>query len=360
LGRYDVSIVTSGHDVADARLHREVAALCRAGLTVEVLGLGDAGNAPPGSAARTRPRGGLRQRAVAAAVTPWRARGRVLICLDPDIVPSAMARRLAGRRVVVDVHEDYLALLTDRPWAHGPAGAVGRALARLSTRLAAHADLTVVADDHVPPSTARHRIVVKNLPDPSMLPAPKPRDPAPRAVYIGDIRGSRGLFTMLRAIEAADDWSLDLVGPVAPSDRAALDTWLAHSLAADRVRLHGRLEPRQAWSLAEGAWAGLALLDATPAYNSAVPTKVYEYLACGLAVVSTPLPAMRAVLDDARAGAFVADAAEAARVLTDWAENPSTVDELAANAIAWSRKGEHNLLPYDDLAAHVAALARRA
>jgi hypothetical protein len=69
---------------------------------------------------------------------------------------------------------------------------------------------------------------------------------------------------------------------------------------------------------------------------------------------------MRAVLDDARAGAFVADAAEAAAVLTDWAENPSTVDELAANAIAWSRNRQHDLLPYDDLAAHVAALARRA
>jgi glycosyltransferase involved in cell wall biosynthesis len=358
LRRYDVSIVTSGHDVADARLHREVAALRRAGLTVEVLGLGDARNAPPGSAARTRPRGGLRQRAVAAAVTPWRARGRVLICLDPDIVPSAMARRLAGRRIVVDVHEDYLALLTDRPWAHGAAGAVGRALARLSTRLAAHADLTVVADHHVPPSTARHRIVVQNLPDPSMLPAPKPRDAAPRAIYIGDIRGSRGLFTMLRAIEAATAWTLDLVGPVAPSDRPALDAWLAQSPAAERVRLHGRLEPRQAWSLAEGAWAGLALLDETPAYSSAVPTKVYEYLACGLAVMSTPLPAMRAVLDGARAGAFVSDAAEAARVLTDWAENPACVDELAANGLAWSRERAQDFLPYDELARHVAALAR--
>ncbi|MDQ1679255.1 MAG: hypothetical protein QOI42_114 [Frankiaceae bacterium] len=356
--RYDVSIVTSGHDVADARLHREVAALRRAGLTVEVLGLGDARNAPPGSAARTLPRGGLRGRAVAAAVTPWRARGHVLICLDPDIVPSAMARRLAGRRVVVDVHEDYLALLTDRPWAHGPAGAVGRALARLSTRLAAHADLTVVADDHVPPATARHRIVVQNLPDPSMLPAPRPRDAAPRAIYIGDIRGSRGLFTMLRAIEAGPAWSLDLVGPVAPSDRPALDAWLAQSPAAGRVRLHGRLEPRQAWSLAEGAWAGLALLDDTPAYSSAVPTKVYEYLACGLAVLSTPLPAMRAVLDGASAGAFVSDAAEAARVLTDWAETPACVDELAANGLAWSRERAQDFLPYDELARHVAALAR--
>jgi hypothetical protein len=36
-----VTVLTSGHDVADARLHREVAALRRAGLRVEVLGLAE-------------------------------------------------------------------------------------------------------------------------------------------------------------------------------------------------------------------------------------------------------------------------------------------------------------------------------
>jgi len=34
-GGYDVSLVTSGHDVADARLHRLVAALTDSGLTVD-------------------------------------------------------------------------------------------------------------------------------------------------------------------------------------------------------------------------------------------------------------------------------------------------------------------------------------
>ncbi|MGR6997932.1 hypothetical protein ACU686_07245 [Yinghuangia aomiensis] len=47
----DISIVSSAHDVADARLHRTAAALLRAGMTVEVIGLGDAPAAPraPGS-----------------------------------------------------------------------------------------------------------------------------------------------------------------------------------------------------------------------------------------------------------------------------------------------------------------------
>ena len=44
--RPDVSVVSTGHDVADARLHRICAALLRRGLSVEVVGLGTAVGGP--------------------------------------------------------------------------------------------------------------------------------------------------------------------------------------------------------------------------------------------------------------------------------------------------------------------------
>ena len=353
-----MSVVTSGHDVADARLHREVAAFQRAGLSVEVLGLGDAANAPPGVAARTRPRPGLVGRAVSALASPWRARGRVLVCLDPDVLPSASVRRLTGRRVVADVHEDYVALLKDRRWARGTAGRVAQALARGATRLAARADLTVVADDHLPPMTGRERLVVRNLPDTALLPEPSEPAATPRALYVGDLRASRGLFTMLEAIERAPGWGLDLVGPVSAVDQQRVDEWRASSPAADRVRFHGRLEPRAAWELARGAWVGLALLDRTPAFEAAVPTKLYEYLACGLAVIVTPLPRMVDIVEASSAGAVVTDAPEAAATLTSWATARS---ELTTRREAGSRwwAAQAGGSPYDALAARVKALSRR-
>ena len=116
---------------------------------------------------RTWARGGLVARAVRAVTLPWRAAGRVLLVLDPDVllgaVPVAALRR---RRVVADVHEDYAALLRDRPWARGPVGALARALVAAATRAAGRVHLTVVADEHVPPhaSAARRRLVVPNTP----------------------------------------------------------------------------------------------------------------------------------------------------------------------------------------------------
>ena len=333
----DVSLVTSGHDVADARLHRLVAALTDSGLTVEVIGLGDPATAPASASdVRTRPRRGPRGRLADAVTGPWRARGRVVVVLDPDAVPSAWLRRLTGRRLVVDVHEDYSALLDDRSWAHGVAGGIARAGTSLATSLARRADLTVVADKHVPPGDARRRLVLRNLPYGDYLPAPAEPDPEPRALHVGDLRRTRGLFDMVEALAAAPGWTLDLVGPVAPADADDLDRRLAAADVAGRIRLHGRRPPHEAWALARGAWVGLSLLQDTPAFRDAVPTKVYEYLACGLAVVATPLPRQAELVAQTGAGVVVANPAAAAAALTAYSDGPALLAAHRTAARAWT------------------------
>jgi glycosyltransferase involved in cell wall biosynthesis len=358
----DVTIATSGHDVADARLHRLAVAFGRAGLTVEVLGLGDAADGPDGAAVRTRARGTLLGRARTALEYARGARGRVLIAVDPDVLVAA--RAIAHRRaaVVADVHEDYAALLRDRDWATGPAGAAGRLVAALATRAARGSDLVLVADEHVPPRDAPHRLVVRNLPDLGMLPSPRDAGPVPRAVYVGDVRPSRGLWTMLDAIADAPGWELDIVGPTPGSARADLDRRLGGRALAGRVRVHGRQPPVRAWQLARGAWCGLALLDDTPAFHDALPSKLYEYLGCGLPVVVTDLPRQAGVVTGAGVGAVVPTgpgaAAATARVLRAWSAAPAALGDLHAAAVAWR---DENLPadPYREAAEAVAALVRR-
>jgi hypothetical protein len=354
---FDVSLVTSGHDVADARLHRLVAALTDAGLTVEVVALGDASAAPPSaSRVRTHPRAGMGARLRDALVGPWQAQGRVIVVVDPDAVPSAWLRRLAGRRIVVDVHEDYAALLRDRSWAHGVMGALARVGVGASTALARRADLTDVADAHVPPGDAAHRLVLRNLPYGGYLPEPGPRGAEPRALHVGDLRRSRGLFDMVEAIAGAPGWSLDLVGPVAASDEADLRERLGQSDVAGRVRLHGRRPPAQAWELARGAWVGLSLLHDTPAFHDAVPTKIYEFLQCGLAVVVSPLPRQAALVEESGAGVVVADAAGAATALRAYADDPGLLERHRAAALA--SDATEGAEAYRELAERITALAR--
>jgi len=360
-GSVDVSVVTSGHDVADARLHREVAALRRAGLTVEVLGLGDPVAGPEGARVVTRARGSMAARALRALRLPFAARGRVLLTLDPDVVPAALlAALLRRRRLVADVHEDYVALLADRAWVPAPLLRVVRLLAAWCVGLAGRAALTVVADDHVPPADGRcrRRLVVRNLPDPALLPPGRPDVDVPqlRAVYIGDVRTSRGLRVMVEAVAAAPGWALDVVGPVAAADAGWLDERLRAADVAGRVTLHGRRPPRESWQVGARASVGMMLLGRTPAFEHAVPTKLYEYLACGLAVLSTPMPRVAALLPGSPATVLVDDAAAAADALRGWAERPQELAKARAAALEWADRELRGASPYDLLAGRVAGL----
>jgi glycosyltransferase involved in cell wall biosynthesis len=360
----DVSIVTSGHDVADARLHRTAAAFRRAGLTVEVVGLGDKESGPVDTEVRTLGKRTAKTRLKAAATLPFKARGRVVFTLDPDLVPSAAAARLLKRkRIVVDVHEDYLKLLNDRAWAKSWKKTAAKTLVRYTTFLTRRANLTVVADDHLPPLKARKRVVVRNLPDFSFLPEPsEPTQDAPRAIYIGDVRRTRGLQAMLAAVEGTYTWELDVVGPVLnPADQAWLENWKATTgeQVRNRIRFHGRLDPQKAWALAEGAWVGIVLLEDTPAFRDAVPSKLYEYLACGLAVVATPLPRMAELIAESGAGHVVPDAAAASATLRRWSDQYDELLEARRAARDWAKLHLTGASPYDELAGEVRTLASK-
>ena len=360
LASVDVSVVTSGHNVADARLHRLCDAFTRGGLSVEVLGTGDPAAGPRNTTVLAKARGGRVRRIVNALAMPFQARGRVLLIFDPDAVPAGWLRqRLRGRSLVVDMGEDYDALLADREWAKGVIVPLSRALIAVALAIARRADLVVVADEHVPPQTARHRLVVRNLPDGDYLPAPGEPDADPRAVYIGDLRRSRGLQSMIAAVSAAPGWRLDLVGPVSEADQPWVDDWLTRSKEAGRVRLYGRLPPREAWRIADGAWVGLALLEDTPAFRAAMPSKVYEYLSCGLAVLVSPLPRMAALVDEIGAGRVVADAGAAAAALRQWAADQRSLHSARSAARAWSTRSDATTSAYDALADEVARLACR-
>jgi glycosyltransferase involved in cell wall biosynthesis len=354
----DVGIITSGHDVADARLHKITAALQQRGLRVELWGLGDPAGGPAGAEIHARSRGSLLQRLARTAVLPWRTKAKVVVTVDPDMIPNTrLVTTLRRRQMVADVHEDYGRLLADRAWAKGLVGLPARLMVHASSRLAAGADLTVVADSHLAPHHAKHRMVVTNQPVAAFLAPSGPSGP-PRVVYVGDLRESRGLFDMVEMIAAAPEWSLDLVGPVAGADRERLEQRIEQPDVAGRVRLHGRQPPAEAWRIAEGAWASLALLQETPAFVEAMPSKIYEYLASGLPVVSTRLPRQTRIIEESGGGVLIDNVAEAAATLRRWSDDPGELEKLRDSALQWAAEHLPATTPYDELADAIQDLLR--
>lgn len=381
--KIDISIISSGANLADARLHRLTRALLRAGLTIEIFAPGNLKDAPTAADSLQRlyirkpwfsaqwSRSNLLARYHRSRLFVIRSRGRVIYAISPEAIAPAYAQaRLLGRGFAVDLFEDYLQLLKDRAWANKYLGVVGQ-IAKSDTKsalwFARRADLTTVADVQVPPLYAKNRLVVRNLPDYSMLTNSGDRSTTPRAIYIGDLRKSRGLHSMLRLAELAPDWEFDFVGGVASADQDFVNNWLQsnglsnswqQSKADTRVRFHGKLAPTESWKIAAGAWVGLSLLESTPAFVQAVPSKLYEYMSVGLATISSPLPRSVELIESSNSGVIVQSPIEAAHYLKRWRENPMEIDQIRSQAISWANENLDSEREYATFAAEMTKLTR--
>ncbi len=351
----DISIISPGASLADARLHRISSALIRSGFVVEILAPGNAADAPTGAIIREVRQGiHFLWRAHRAFYSPWQAHGRVLYALAPEAQMFTWKVALLKRRIfAADVFEDYLRLLKDRHWAKRGLGSIGllaSVIARSATFFAARAAMTTVADIQVPPFKAKNRIVLRNLPDTSLLTQSGDLSKSPRALYIGDVRTSRGLRTMLDAAVLAPNWHFDIVGSVADADVAWVHLWsISNEEAASRVTFHGKLAPASAWKFAQGAWVGLTLLEPTPAFVEAVPSKLYEYMAVGLATITTSLPRCAALIQESQSGVVADSAAAVADQLQSWEKNSKPLLAMRANALAWSATNVDAAAEYEPL-----------
>ncbi len=123
--------------------------------------------------------------------------------------------------------------------------------------------------------------------------------PRPRIVFTGaivSIKLDLALLAELARLRPA--WSFALVGPVGPGDPLTDVSGLA---AEPNIHLLGARSYQQLPEVLRAADAGLIPYARNELTESIFPMKVYEYLAAGLPVVATPLPALAEVTEIATA-----------------------------------------------------------
>jgi glycosyltransferase involved in cell wall biosynthesis len=322
-----VVVCTVVHHPADARIfYREIQALLNAGHDVTYIAphqeldvsRGDDPPYPPPVRPEDqdfaeRARGSLRLVPIPRAVGRRRAGAiraartalaaaapgaDLLLVHDPELLLVLPPK---GKRppTVWDVHEDTVAALTTKAWlpqwlrpvaARGVSSAERLAERRLHLILAEHGYNDRFAGTH------------PVVPNTTSVPAAAPPPSGPRrVVYVGWLSPDRGSAEMveLGRLLRPHGIAVELIGQADPRARAHIEA------GGDAVHWHGFIPNAEALRLVEGALAGVSLLPDEENFRHSMPTKVAEYMARGLPVVTTPLPLAVDLVEAADAGFVV-------------------------------------------------------
>lgn len=302
-------VLTVVHHPEDARIrHRQIDALLAAGWEVTYaapfLAYGVATSPAPGLTLVDLPRASGRARlsALRAARAVLRARGpvhHVVLLHDPELLLAT--RGLDLPPVVWDVHEDTAAAMSLKPWLPARAGRPAAwAVRRLERRAERRVNLLLAEDAY----QDRFRKVHPVVPNTTRVPASPALPDEPRVVYVGHLTRARGAFELIELGRILHHRTrgrirVELIGHADAEATAALDQ------AAEYVDWRGFLPHDEAMARVDGALAGLSLLHDEPNYRVSRPTKVVEYLAHGVPVITTPLPLAQQLVEEVGAGVVV-------------------------------------------------------
>ncbi|GAA0338043.1 glycosyltransferase [Actinoallomurus spadix] len=322
-----IFVCTVVHHPEDARiLHRQIRALLDAGHDVTYVAPFRACNVTPWpevdplDVPRATGRNRLHALRRARRVLAAHAKDADLLLLhDPELL-LAVPRRLRSR-TVWDVHEDTAAALGAKGWLPAPLRVPLRfAVHRVERRAERRLKLLLAEEGYRDRFRRPHPVVPNTTHVPELPPAPPGDD---RIIYVGQLSFARGVNDLieLARLVHADGITLDLVGGADADVRPLLRDAQREGL----LRWYGFVPNDRALRLAEGALAGLSLLHDTPNYRHSMPTKVVEYMARGIPVVSTPNPIAARIVEEAGCGLVVpyedpAATAAAVRRLRDDAE----------------------------------------
>ncbi|MBO9615770.1 MAG: glycosyltransferase [Dyadobacter sp.] len=237
-----------------------------------------------------------------------RLRADIVHIFVPELIPMAFLFRWAGAKVVYEVQENLFKKFAIKRYNNNP---VFRQLFRFFDSLArrkfhcAFTDHAYLEEYH---HLAKPFVVIHNyvsLPVMDSLAHERVPVHGPEIFYLGVVSMERCLDTMINAMAILKNshpgCHLHLFGPVRVS-QTELEAIAGYQQARNNITFHGYTDQKLALPYARQSVAGIALLKPVADYPESFPTKLFEYMALQLPVITSDFPAYRQIVEGAQCG----------------------------------------------------------
>lgn len=311
-------MLTSVHPPFDVRIfHKECKSLVRAGYDVTLIAPHSNDVQVDGVSLKAVTKGkNLLHRVIG---TVWQVYRRALQesadvyhFHDPELIPVGLLLRARGKRVIYDIHEDLPRSMPHKPYLPKWLGKSSASLIEFVENTASRFFSALMP---ATPAIAgrfyllnRNTVIIYNYPMPDELngTAVPWNQREPGVAFVGSSvtrqRGAEEMINAMWLLPSDMPATLELAGGFYPS---GLEQELSTVPGWNRVRLHGKLDRAGIANLLGRVQVGLVVQHPGRNYVEGIPTKLFEYMAAGIPVVSADFPIPRQVVEEARCGLIV-------------------------------------------------------
>ncbi len=311
-----VCILTSVHIVWDTRIyHREAVSLAQAGYRVTLVATGVASQTTPEQVEiigleRPRPRAGRLLNWLPFLRAALRTQADIFHFHDPDLLfVGVLLRLLSGRPVIYDCHEPYREAMLEKEWLPRPAQSLVGLIYDSVEAICCRFLSAVIVANPLQQSHFPHATLVANFPNLEVFDLHRqPDGSATQVVHLGSLSQARGIPDLVEACQwlTGKETSVTLIGPFADEDtRSAVSRLINEHNLGDRVKCTGAMPYQHSIEFLTHSSIGVVPWRKMPAFTICVPTKLFEYMASGLAVVASDLPPITPFIQEADCGIVV-------------------------------------------------------
>jgi len=319
-----ICILSSVHQALDNRIfYREAQSLRQAGYEVTLIAVNDRNETKDGVAIIGLPSVQRWQRPIL-----WfrlihlanHLRADVYHIQDPELLLiSPVLKWQTGKPVIYDVHEDYAGFMETKDYVpHWFRRPLSRIVAFSEPKMAQFQNGLIFADDQIAnlfqavklPKTTLFNFPGQKFIDRAIETKNNNGANSHTVLHLGGHKRGRGIFLMLEAFQKVHEElpqaRLLLVGPFQPNElEQTIRKEVNDRGLAEVIRITGPVRFEEVGEFYRQASVGWIPWEPVAKNQKNVPTKLFEYMAYGLPVVSSDLQSVRQFLDQDKTGLLV-------------------------------------------------------